>query len=262
MRFKLITPIITALGFMMATAAANADPVIIGFSAEPYPPFTWKDPSGEWKGFEVELADAICEQQEMDCEIAEISWDGIIPALSGHKIDVIIGSMTITDKRKEVIDFSDPYYSALAAFIGEEGQDYDGSPESVAGKIIGVQVATTYADFAESRYGDVAEIRLYDTQDAANSDLLSGRVDIVIAGRIPVMSWLSSDAAKGYSIVGDVPFDEYEIQRIGAGIRKDDTALKETFNEGLAAILANGTYDEIAARYFDEDMDIYGMPRE
>lgn len=262
MKPHFMTSGLAALGFVMAGLAAHADPVIVGFSAEPYPPFTWKDSSGEWKGFEVELADAICKQQKMDCQIAEISWDGIIPALSGHKIDLIIGSMTITDKRKEVIDFSDPYYSALAAFIGEEGQDYDGSPESVAGKIIGVQVATTYADFAESRYGDVAEIRFYDTQDAANSDLLSGRVDVLIAGRIPLMSWLSSEAADGYDIVGDVPFDEYEIQRIGAGIRKDDAGLKEQFNEGLAAILADGTYDQIAARYFDADMDIYGLPRD
>ena len=94
----------------LTTFATRADDTIrFGVAAEPYPPFTTKDASGKWVGFEVDLMDAVCAEMKAKCSIVEVAWDGIIPALQASKFDVIWSSMLITEKRKLVIDFTDKY---------------------------------------------------------------------------------------------------------------------------------------------------------
>src|SRR5476651_2331990 len=133
------------LSAMMAltTFAARADDTIrFGIAAEPYPPFTSKDSSGKWVGFEVDLMDAVCANLKAKCEIVEVAWDGIIPALQANKFDVIWSSMSITEKRKQTIDFTDKYYQTPAVIIGPKAEavqiDFS-NPDSVKGKIFGVQ---------------------------------------------------------------------------------------------------------------------------
>jgi polar amino acid transport system substrate-binding protein len=111
-----IAAIAVAMGIAGA-GAALAETVKIGFSADPYVPFTSLDASGKFVGWEVEFKDAICKQANLDCQIVLVSWDGIIPALTSKKIDLIIGSMSITDERKKVIDFTDKYYDTPAVVI-------------------------------------------------------------------------------------------------------------------------------------------------
>ena len=82
-------------------AAAAANPLRIGIAAEPYPPFTIKQSNGQWSGFEVELVRKLCQRLKQSCQIAEVSWDGIIPALNSKKIDVIFNSMSITPEREK-----------------------------------------------------------------------------------------------------------------------------------------------------------------
>src|SRR3954464_13176855 len=97
-----------ALAVAIGTAAfgaAVAQEVKVGFAAEPYPPFTSPDASGKWVGWEVDIIGAVCARAKLDCELAPVAWDGIIPALTTKKIDMIMGSMSITDERKKTIDF-------------------------------------------------------------------------------------------------------------------------------------------------------------
>src|SRR5262249_21698755 len=139
------------LGAMLAltTFAARADdPIRCGVPAEPYPPFTSKDASGKWVGFEVDLMDAVCAQMKSKCQIVEVAWDGIIPALQANKFDVIWSSMSITEKRKETIDFTDKYYHTPAVIIGPKSVTFNvdkNNPDSMKGKIIGVQTSTIHA---------------------------------------------------------------------------------------------------------------------
>src|SRR5215204_3096274 len=88
-------------------AAAAAEPLKVGVAAEPYPPFSQVDASGNWSGFEIDFAAAICKQMAVECVTTPVAWDGIIPALTSGTIDMIVGSMSITDERKQVIAFSD-----------------------------------------------------------------------------------------------------------------------------------------------------------
>ncbi|HEX3064363.1 MAG TPA: transporter substrate-binding domain-containing protein, partial [Dongiaceae bacterium] len=98
--------VLSALLALGSFAAHAQDTVRFGVAAEPYPPFSSKDASGKWVGFEIDLMDAVCAQMNAKCSIVEVAWDGIIPALQAKKFDVIWSSMSITDERMKQIDFT------------------------------------------------------------------------------------------------------------------------------------------------------------
>ena len=152
---KILHIALLAAAALLAATPALAD-LKIGVAAEPYPPFTAKDATGKWVGWEIDLVDALCAEMKEKCEIVETAWDGIIPALTASKIDVIIASMAKNAKRREVIDFSSTYYTSAAVMMGAKNGDMDFSPEHLAGKIIGVQVSTIHAAYAEKYYAKSA----------------------------------------------------------------------------------------------------------
>ncbi|TPI63930.1 transporter substrate-binding domain-containing protein [Mesorhizobium sp. B3-1-3] len=246
------------LGVAAMGGVAKAEQVKIGVAAEPYPPFTSPDASGKWVGWEIDFVDAVCAEEKLDCVITPVAWDGIIPALTTKKIDAIVSSMSITDERKKTIDFSDKYYNTPTAIIGPKDQKFGSTPDDLKGKVIGVQVSTVHAVYAKKHFTGAQEIKEYQTQDEANQDLAAGRIDAVQADSIALGEFLKSDQGKACcDLKGMVaPDDEVLGPGVGAGIRKEDTALKEKFNAGIKAIRANGKYDEISKKYFD--FDIYG----
>src|SRR6185503_18333804 len=107
---------VAAVALCGFAAEARAD-LKFGVAAEPYPPFTSKDASGKWVGWEIDLMDAVCAQMKEKCELVEVAWDGIIPALTAKQIDVIWSSMSITAERKQTIDFTTFYYKEQPAII-------------------------------------------------------------------------------------------------------------------------------------------------
>ncbi|MDX8478423.1 transporter substrate-binding domain-containing protein [Mesorhizobium sp. VK24D] len=241
-----------------AMGVAKADQVKIGVAAEPYPPFTSPDASGKWVGWEIDFIDAVCAEEKLDCVITPVAWDGIIPALTTKKIDLIVSSMSITDERKKTIDFSDKYYNTPTAIIGPKDQKFGATPDDLKGKTIGVQVSTVHAVYAKKHFTGAQEIKEYQTQDEANNDLAAGRLDAVQADSIALGEFLKTDQGKACcDLKGMVaPDDEVLGPGVGAGVRKEDTALKEKINAGIKAIRASGKYDEISKKYFD--FDIYG----
>jgi len=250
------------LGAVMALAslAAHADDTIkFGVAAEPYAPFTSKDSSGKWVGFEIDLMNAVCAQMKAKCQLVETAWDGIIPSLQEKKIDVIWSSMSITAERMQKIDFTDKYYQTPAVIIGPKAEavkiDFS-NPDSVKGKIFGVQTSTIHANFVQKYFGSTATVKTYDTQDNCNADLIAGRVDLVMADSIALADFLKSDQGKDFEVKATAPKDPILGNGVGGGIRKDDTALREKLNAAIAAVRADGTYDKIAKKYFD--FNVYG----
>jgi polar amino acid transport system substrate-binding protein len=256
MEFK-VAVLALAIG-LTGAAQAQAETVKVGFAAEPYPPFTSLDASGKWIGWEVEFQEAVCKEAKLDCVITPVAWDGIIPALTSHKIDMIIGSMSITAEREKTISFSDKYYNTPTGIIGNKDDKFGATPEDLAGKVIGVQVSTVHADYAKKHFGDkAAEVKEYQTQDEANQDLAAGRIDAIQADAIALDAFLKSDAGKCCDYKGDVADDPAVLGAgVGIGLRKEDTALKDKLNAAIKAIRANGTYDTFSKKYFD--FDIYG----
>ena len=240
-------------------AAASAQQVKVGIAAEPYPPFTSPDASGNWQGWEIEFMKAMCAEAKLDCVVTPVAWDGIIPALTSKKIDMIIGSMSITAERLKTIDFSDKYYNTPTGIIGAKGDDIKPTPEGLAGKTIGVQVSTVHQAYAVKHFAPAGvEVKEYQTQDEANQDLAAGRVDAVQADAIALDAFLKSDQGKQCcDYTGEVAEDVDVIgPGVGVGLRKGETELKEKINAAIKAIRENGTYDAFSKKYFD--FDIYG----
>jgi len=241
-----------------AMGVTKAEPVKIGVAAEPYPPFTSPDASGKWVGWEIEFIDAVCAEEKLDCVITPVAWDGIIPALTTKKIDVIASSMSITDERKKTIDFSDKYYNTPTAIIGPKDKKFGAAPADLKGKVVGVQVSTIHAVYAKKHFTEAAEIKEYQTQDEADQDLAAGRLDAVQADSIALDAFLQSDQGKACCDLKGMVAPDLEVlgPGVGAGVRKEDTRLKDKINVGIKAIRANGKYAEISKKYFD--FDIYG----
>lgn len=257
---KILSIAAAALAFGIAAMAPNAhaEQVKVGFAAEPYPPFTSPDASGNWVGWEVEFQKAICAEAKLDCVITPVAWDGIIPALTSKKIDMIVGSMSITEERLKTIDFSDKYYNTPTVVIGPKDQKFDATPEGLAGKVIGVQVSTIHQAYATKYFGPTAaEIKEYQTQDEANQDLAAGRLDAVQADSIALDAFLKSEQGACCEVKGVVKDDPAILGLgVGVGLRKGETELKDKINAAIKAIRANGTYDAFSKKYFD--FDIYG----
>ncbi len=252
------TILLTASALALMTGAAFADPVRVGIAAEPYPPFAAPDAAGNWIGWEIDIINAVCEAATLDCEITPTAWDGIIPSLVSGRIDAIMASMTITADRMQTIAFSDPYYNTPTVVVGQRDIEMDATPEGLAGHILGVQVSTIHQTYAQTYFEGQTELRAYQTQDEANQDLAAGRIDATQADSLAMDDFLNSEAGACCELKGVVAMDEAILgSGVGVGLRQGEDALREQFNAGIAAILENGTYDAITARYFATS--IYGQ---
>lgn len=241
----------TVAAAVLGAGAATAEEVKVGIAAEPYPPFASVDSAGNWNGWEVDVINAVCEAAELDCVITPVAWDGIIPSLTGGSIDVIMASMSITAERQKTIDFSDPYYDTPTVIAADKNSDIEPTAESLKGKIIGVQASTVHQAYVNAHFSDAGEIRVYQTQDEANQDLVAGRIDATQADSIALADFVSTPGGACCEIKGSVPDDKAILGLgVGAGVRKGDDALREKLNAGIQKILDDGTHAEITSNYF------------
>ena len=248
--------VIAAAALMFGAAAAQAEDLTICVEGA-YPPFSETTAAGDVVGFDIDIANALCAEMGNSCAMAKTDWDGIIPALLEKKCDAIIASMSITEDRKKVIDFSTKYYNTPAKFIAAENAGLDDTPEGLAGKVVGVQRGTTHQDFMESEFPDV-ELKLYGTQDEVYLDLQAGRIDAAMADSVAMNDgFLKTDNGKGFAFFGkDYSIAKYHGEGAGIGVRQEDTELRDGFSAAIEAIRASGQYDEIQKKYFD--FDVYG----
>jgi polar amino acid transport system substrate-binding protein len=230
--------------------------VIIGTEGA-YPPFNYIDTDGKVKGFDVDIALALCEEMKVECEVVTQDWDGMIPALLANKFDAIIASMSITAERKKAIDFSEKYYNTPPAIVAPKDTDLKGvTPDDLADKTIGVQGSTMHADYVE-KILTKSTLKSYPTADDYKLDLAAGRIDAANDDSVVLSEWLKTEAGACCKIVGLVKSIP-EIHGVGAGIgvRKEDTDLRDMFSKAIKAIRANGKYAEINKKYFD--FDVFG----
>lgn len=245
----LVFALLSATSVALGGAAGQAQDLNIKIATEgAYPPFNQTDPSGQLSGFDVDIANALCEEMKATCEIVAQDWDGIIPGLVAKKYDAIIASMSITDERKETVDFTDRYYSNHLRLVAKKGSNIMGT-DDLAGKTVGAQRATVAAQWAEDNLGSSATVKLYDTQTAAYSDLEAGRLDALASDVYPAFDWLKDKP--DYEFVGErIDIDDV----IGIAVRKGEDDLREKFNAALTAIRENGTYAKINEKYFPFDI--------
>ena len=223
-----------------------------------YPPFSQVTADGKLVGFDIDIANALCEQMQVECELVTQDWDGIIPALNARKYDAIIASMSITPERKEKVDFTNKYYQTPAKFVRKKGSGIEITQDGLKGKSVGVQRATIHDNFVTEVYGDEVEVKRYGTQDEAYLDMVAGRVDLLLADSIALEDgFLKTDSGKDYEFVGpDFTDPQYFGEGAGIAIRKGEDELREMLNAAIDAIRANGVYKSIQDKYFD--FNVYG----
>ncbi|NNA16727.1 transporter substrate-binding domain-containing protein [Pseudomonas lundensis] len=239
--------------FLLAAAAtlvfsANAlavDKYKVGIEGA-YPPFNNKNPSGQVVGFDYDIAMALCAKMKAECEVVTSDWDGIIPALNAKKYDFIVSSLSITEDRKQAVDFTDPYYSNKQQFVAKKGGEFKTDIDSLKSKQLGTQRSTQAATWLEDNVG--GDIKLYDTQENAYLDLSSGRVDGLLADKYAIYGWLKDDpAGKDYEFKGE-PINEDD--KVGIALRKGESDLRTKLNLALKEIKEDGTYKKINDKYF------------
>ena len=218
-----------------------------------YPPFNYMNSEGQLVGFDLDIANALCEAMEAKCTIVANDWDGMIPGLQANKFDAVIASMAITDERKQQVAFSDRYYTTpLSVVVPKDSPITSLEPSAFEGKTVGAQAGTTQGNYADDVYGKAgADVRLYPTADEANADLESGRLDAIAADKFLAADWLKTQGAECCKFLGDIPGSETEI---AVALRQGDDDLREQFNAAIKKIRENGTYDTIRKKYFDFDI--------
>ena len=157
-----------------------------------------------------------------------------------------MSSLSITDERKQAVDFTDPYYSNKLQFIAPKNVDFKTDKASLKGKVIGTQRATLAGTYLEDNYPGV-DVKLYDTQENAYLDLVSGRIDGILADKYVQYEWLKSKDGSNFEFKGEPVMDS---DKIGIAVRKGDTQLRDNLNKALAEIKADGTYKKINDKYF------------
>lgn len=210
-----------------------------------YPPFNMHNAEGELIGFDIDIANAICDRLNVGCTIVAHDWEDIIIGLMTNKYDAIINGMSITDNRKQWLAFSQPYYSNRLAFVARKNTEFT-NIESLRSKLIGVQRSTVSAHYLEGMDNfSVVRVMRYDSQNEAWEALLNSQVDAVLSDQLIGYYWVKEHAE--YDFVGN----PVEIgDKVGIAFRKKDVELRKQVNRALDAILKDGTYAKINQKYF------------
>lgn len=213
-----------------------------------YPPFEFKE-GDEYKGIDIDLINAIAENQGFEIELSPMDFGGIIPAMQANQLDVAIAGMSITDERKKVVDFSTPYFDAGLTIVVKEDNTNIKSVEDLKGKTVAVKKGTTGAQYAQDN-ADKLGIKVVQFNDspAMFQEVSNGNAEALIED-YPVISYAIAQKDLGLKIVGDrLNGDQYGI----AVLKGQNKDLLEKINKGLEELKKDGTYDEIIKTYLGE----------
>ncbi|CBA32484.1 lysine/arginine/ornithine ABC transporter substrate-binding protein ArgT [Cronobacter turicensis] len=238
--------------------AALPQTVRIGTDAT-YAPFSSKDAKGDFVGFDIDLGNEMCKRIQVKCTWVGSDFDSLIPSLKAKKIDAIISSLSITEKRQKEIAFSDKLYAADSRLIAAKGATIQPTIESLKGKHVGVLQGSTQEAYANEKWrGKGVDVVAYQNQDLIYSDLSAGRLDAALQDEVAASEgFLKQPAGKEYAFAGPSVKDKnYFGDGTGVGLRKDDAELKAAFDKALGEIRKDGTYDKMAKKYFD--FNVYG----
>lgn len=242
----------------MATGAAQAaEPAKLRMGIEgAYPPFSEKVKGG-FKGFDVDIANALCAEMKAKCTLVQRDWDNIQDALLNNEVDAIVASMSITAERRQRFAFTEKYYHTAARFVSKQGADIRLDSADMTGKRIAVQQNTVHDRYMSRMWGSVATIERFKTLPQATKALETGRVDAVLAdGLALATSFVDKPVGKSFAFTGPALTDPVFFgEGVGIAVRKQDAALKQALDEALHRIRADGTYKALAARYFTFDID-------
>ncbi len=217
-----------------------------------YPPFHYVDEVGALTGFNVDLARAICEILEVECEVKDVDWAEIYPTLDRDEADAAIASIRITAESLEKADFTSRYYATPARFIAQKTNELkDIGPETLEGKKVGVAKNTGHEAYLKQFFPNSA-IATFDTADDAQRALKDGAIDFVFGDGIGMTFWLNGVTSEGCCEFRGGPYLDAKFfgEGVGIAVKKGNRNLAQVLTYALEQVHASGRYEELFLRYF------------
>tara|TARA_B100000579_G_scaffold422872_1_gene425354 strand:+ start:161 stop:949 length:789 start_codon:yes stop_codon:yes gene_type:complete len=258
---------------------ANSKTIRIGTEGA-YPPWNNLNSAGELEGAEIEFGNEACKRMGATCEWVTQDWDGIIPALLQGKYDIIVAGMSITEERKEKVNFTTGYMTDGARFavLKDSGladlsiagmakvnlNNAGGKEQAAIGQLIAamdgmtvcVQSSTIHQNFLEQHMSGAVDVKLYQAVDDHNLDLAAGRCDAILADVGSIIDFMESDGGVDVAFTGPTFSGGVFGDGVGGAVRKEDTDILEMWNKAIAEMSADGTTAEITKKWFGRDISM------
>ena len=267
------------MSILSMLTVANAKSIRIGTEGA-YPPWNNLNAAGELEGAEIDFGNEACKRMGAECEWVIQDWDGIIPALLNGKYDIIIAGMSITEERKQKVNFTNGYMNDGARFwvlknsglanlsvggVTKVNMNNAGGKENAAvgqliaafeSKTVCVQSSTTHANFATQYMSTGSNVKLYQTVDDHNIDLIAGRCDAVLSDVASALDFMATDQGSNAAFTGPTFSGGPWGDGVGGAIRKEDTDVLEMWNKAIAEMSSDGTTANITEKWFGRDMSM------
>ena len=236
-------------GLEQADTGTESDDTLVVAMELAYPPFETRDNAGEPSGISVDLMKAFGEYAGYNIEIVNTAWDGLIPSLQTGAADIVISSMTITEERQKLIDFSDPYANALLAILANADSGITSIDDlNQEGKTLAVKSGSTGHMYAEKNLTDTRLLILPD-ESACVTEVAQGRADGFIYDQLTVYrNWQQNPDTTAAVFI---PFQD--VEKWGIAVQKGNQALLDQINAFLADFKENGGYDKLTETYLAEE---------
>lgn len=270
------TTLLLSFAITASVAQATEGKVISIASEGASPPWTSISSDGTLSGFDIDVGKDLCRRMQVTCKFVAQDWDGIIPALTVGKYDAIMSGMSITEKRKQSISFSDPYAGGfnqlvirkdlglaptdtearldLTVIDASKQSTIDALKAALKGKVLGVLRSSNSEAVLNQLFGDIASIRSYDSQDNLHLDLAAGRIDGGLADYFTWKTFLDSADGSGCTFYGPRLSGGLWGPGVGVGIRKQDGALVAAFDKAIAGATTDGTLKRLSLQWFGIDV--------
>ncbi len=270
---------IICFGFLGLASVANSQTIRIGTEGA-YPPWNNINSAGDLEGAEIDFGNEACDRMGVTCEWVTQDWDGIIPALLQGKYDIIIAGMSITEERKEKVNFTNGYMTDGARFavlkdsglsdlniagMAKVNLNNAGGKEQAAigqliaamdGKTVCVQSSTIHQNFLEKHMSGAVDVKLYQAVDDHNLDLAAGRCDAILADVGSIIDFMESDGGVDVAFTGPTFSGGVFGDGVGGAVRKEDTDILEMWNSAISEMSKDGTTAEITKRWFGRDISM------
>ena len=276
---KKILLIALSIGILSLASVANSQTIRIGTEGA-YPPWNNINSAGDLEGAEIDFGNEACKRMGVSCEWVTQDWDGIIPALLQGKYDIIIAGMSITEERKEKVNFTTGYMTDGARFavLKDSGladlniagmakvnlNNAGGKEQAAIGQLIAamdgmtvcVQSSTIHQNFLEKHMSGAVKVKLYQAVDDHNLDLAAGRCDAILADVGSIIDFMESGGGVDVAFTGPTFSGGVFGDGVGGAVRKEDTAILEMWNSAISEMSKDGTTAEITKKWFGRDISM------
>jgi len=243
---RIATLFLTVFMLCALSGFAAADKLVVATDTN-FKPFSYKDSSGKYVGFDVEFWDAVAREMDLEYTLQPMDFNGIIPGLQSGNVDVAVAGMSVKANREEVIDFCFPYYKAgLVILVPENNTDIKDISD-LEGKIVATKLATSSVDYLQSN-AKLKELKQFPNISDAFMELQAGGCDAVFFDLPPLQDFANNAGQGQVKVVGPLYMGHYYAMAVPQG-----SEVREAVNRGILRLFENGTYDKIYRKWFGED---------